>query len=83
MGAGASLSPLVETGYPADIRPPDCGFQRLNFYIFDTSLQNPFPEVGYPADIRPRDGFSVTLRMELVLVSLFKGDNAKIRQFFS
>ena len=38
---------------------------------------------GYPADIRPPDGFSVTSRMEPVLVSLFKGDNAKIRQFYS
>ena len=50
--------------------------------LLPDSLKNPISggriSGGYPADIRPPDGFSVTSQMEPVLVSLFKGDNAKI-----
>ena len=59
---------------------------RMVNILIGLSLSGPktrFPEGGYPAEIRPPDGFSVTSRMEPVLVSLFKGDNAKIRQFYS
>ena len=63
----------ISAGYPPDIR-------RVS--------------AGYPPDIRPpENGFwgpeeysgwiFRDVRMEPVLVSLFKGDNAKIRQFYS
>ena len=71
------------------VQPPFIVSQSFNHFVTEPSpaYKTRFPEGGYPPDIRPPEESSVWIfrdfRMEPVLVSLFRGDNAKIRQFYS